>query len=170
MQNENIHFRAHFWPFFVNNSKLPLLGRRPLIDWSIAVFALVDMVQVLLAPQQNWTYCLRTTPPPRIFLISLETRIFRNNLMILDTARSSRLFVIYILLQFLCFVKFLSEKNSVWKETTTYPSVGNFGAMINGIRTIWSSYNMIAYIIIFVHNDRLRTVHDDIQTVKIDIQ
>ena len=29
---------------------------------------------------------------------------------------------------------------------------------------------MIAYIMIFVHNDRLWTVHDDIQTVKIDIQ
>ena len=28
---------------------------------------------------------------------------------------------------------------------------------------------MIAYIMIFVHNDRLRTVQDDIQTVKIDI-
>ena len=29
---------------------------------------------------------------------------------------------------------------------------------------------MIVYIMIFVHNDRVRTVHDDIQTVKIDIQ
>ena len=29
---------------------------------------------------------------------------------------------------------------------------------------------MIAYIMNFVHNDRLRTVHGDIQTVKIDIQ
>ena len=28
---------------------------------------------------------------------------------------------------------------------------------------------MIAYIMIFVHNDRLRTVNDDIQNVKIDI-
>ena len=44
------------------------------------------------------------------------------------------------------------------------------GAMINDIREICSSYKMIAYIMIFVHNDRLRTVHDDIQTVKIDIQ
>ena len=44
------------------------------------------------------------------------------------------------------------------------------GAMINDISAIWSSYKMIAYVMIFVHNDRLRTVHDDIQTVKIDIQ
>ena len=44
------------------------------------------------------------------------------------------------------------------------------GLMINDIRAIWSSYKMMAYIMIFVHNDRLRTVHDDIQTVKIDIQ
>ena len=43
------------------------------------------------------------------------------------------------------------------------------GAMINDISAIWSSYKMIAYVMIFVHNDRLRTVHDDIQTVKIDI-
>ena len=44
------------------------------------------------------------------------------------------------------------------------------GDIINDIRAIWSSYKMIAYKMIFVHNDRLRTVHDDIQTVKIDIQ
>ena len=44
------------------------------------------------------------------------------------------------------------------------------GAMINDIRAICTSYKMIAYIMIFVHNDRLRTVHDDIQTVKIYIQ
>ena len=42
--------------------------------------------------------------------------------------------------------------------------------MINDIRAIRSSYKMMAYIMIFVHNDRLRTVHDDIQTVKLDIQ
>ena len=35
------------------------------------------------------------------------------------------------------------------------------GAMINDIRAIWSSYKMIAYIMIFVHNDRLRTVQID---------
>ena len=44
------------------------------------------------------------------------------------------------------------------------------GAIKTDIRAIWSSYKMIAYTMIFVHNDRLRTVHDDIQTVKIDIQ
>ena len=43
-------------------------------------------------------------------------------------------------------------------------------AMINDIRAIRSSYKIIAYIMIFLHIDRLRTVHDDIQTVKIDIQ
>ena len=43
-----------------------------------------------------------------------------------------------------------------------------WGAMINVIRAILSSYK--AYIMIFVHNDRLRTVHDNIRTVKIDIQ
>ena len=31
----------------------------------------------------------------------------------------------------------------------------NQGAIINDIRAIWSSYKMIAYIMIFVHNDRL---------------
>ena len=35
---------------------------------------------------------------------------------------------------------------------------------------IWSPYKMIADKMNFVHNDRLRTVQDDIQTVKIDIQ
>ena len=44
------------------------------------------------------------------------------------------------------------------------------GAMINDIRAIWSSYKIIAYIKIFMHNDRLRNFHDDIQTVKIDVQ
>ena len=43
-------------------------------------------------------------------------------------------------------------------------------AMINDIHAIWSFYKMIAHIMIFMHNDQLRTVHDDIQTVKIDIQ
>ena len=32
------------------------------------------------------------------------------------------------------------------------------------------TYKMIAYKMNFVHNDRLRTVQDDIQTVKIVIQ
>ena len=49
--------------------------------------------------------------------------------------------------------------------------INESGAMINDIRAILSSYKMIyTYIMIFVHNDRLRTVHDDIQTVKLDIQ
>ena len=43
-------------------------------------------------------------------------------------------------------------------------------AIKNNLRTIWSPYKMIAYIMNFMHNDRLRTVQDDIQTVKIDIQ
>ena len=51
-----------------------------------------------------------------------------------------------------------------------YVIIPKQGAIKNDLRTIWSPYKMIAYIMNFVHNDRFRTVHDDIQTVKIDIQ
>ena len=37
------------------------------------------------------------------------------------------------------------------------------------MREIRSSYKMLAYVTIFVHNDRLRTVLEDIQTARIDI-
>ena len=37
------------------------------------------------------------------------------------------------------------------------------GSIKTDIRAIWSPYKMIAYIMIFVHNDRLRTVKIDIQ-------
>ena len=38
------------------------------------------------------------------------------------------------------------------------------------MREIRSSYKMLAYVTIFVHNDRLRTVLEDIQTAIIDIR
>ena len=59
-----------------------------------------------------------------------------------------------------------SAKHTLHKFFCTQPS----NTIKNGLRTIWSPYKMIAYKMNFVHNDRLRTVQDDIQTVKIDIQ
>ena len=63
----------------------------------------------------------------------------------------------------------LTAKVTVTVISTLVIGTCILGAMINDIRAIWSSYKMIAYIMIFVHNDRLQTVHDDIQAVKIDI-
>ena len=46
---------------------------------------------------------------------------------------------------------------SVWKKTADH------GAVKIDICAIWSPYKMISYVMIFVHNDRLRTVQIDIQ-------
>ena len=78
-----------------------------------------------------------------------------------------------------------SESLLLWCDITKFLSSGNFFSQtffprlkIYNISQLgghgkWYTCNLIfvqnAYIMIFVHNDRLRTVHDDIQTVKIKL-